>query len=219
MNGDYIKLYRSMLEWEWYSDINTCRLFIHMLLMANWKDAKFKGIVIPRGSFVSSIHILSENTGLSERSVRTSINHLKLTGELTSKPTSKFTVFTIVNYDNYQTTDIHNDKQLTSNRQATDNQPTTIEERKKERKEECNNKNNMRFVPPSVDDVFEYCVERNNGIDAQAFVDHYEANGWMRGKNKIKDWKACVRTWERNNGQKRQETTAKRDRISEVDMW
>ena len=60
-----------------------------------------------------------------------------------------------------------------------------------------------RFVPPSVEDVQAYCLERNNGIDPQRFVDFYEANGWKQGAGKpIKDWKACVRTWEgrENNG-------------------
>jgi len=52
------------------------------------------------------------------------------------------------------------------------------------------------FDPPTVEQVRDYCQERKNDIDAQAFVDHYTANGWMRGKNKIKDWRACVRTWE-----------------------
>lgn len=60
------------------------------------------------------------------------------------------------------------------------------------------NKNplNKRFIAPTVSEVAAYCSERNNGINAQKFIDHYEANGWMRGKNKIKCWKACVRTWE-----------------------
>ena len=53
-----------------------------------------------------------------------------------------------------------------------------------------------RFIPPSVDDVKAYCEERGNKVDASSFIDHYAANGWMRGKSKIKDWKACVRTWE-----------------------
>lgn len=53
-----------------------------------------------------------------------------------------------------------------------------------------------RFVPPTVEDVKKYCDERKNGISPEQFVNHYDANGWMRGKNKIKDWKACVRTWE-----------------------
>lgn len=55
---------------------------------------------------------------------------------------------------------------------------------------------NVRFIPPSVEEVAAYCRERGNGIDPQEFVDHYTANGWVRGKTKIKDWKACVRTWE-----------------------
>ena len=61
------------------------------------------------------------------------------------------------------------------------------------------NNNKGRFTPPSVEQVSEYCNERNNGIDPQSFVDHYETNGWMRGKTKIKSWQACVRTWEKNN--------------------
>ena len=55
-----------------------------------------------------------------------------------------------------------------------------------------------RFVPPDVNQVQEYCDSRNNGIDAQTFVDFYTSKGWMVGKNKMKDWKAAVRTWERN---------------------
>lgn len=52
---------------------------------------------------------------------------------------------------------------------------------------------------PTVDEVRDYCLERSNGIDPQYFLDYYTSNGWMRGKTKIKDWKACVRTWEKNN--------------------
>lgn len=54
-----------------------------------------------------------------------------------------------------------------------------------------------RFVPPSVEDVREYCQERKNNVDAQRFVDYYTSNGWHVGKNPMKDWKAAVRTWER----------------------
>jgi hypothetical protein len=56
-----------------------------------------------------------------------------------------------------------------------------------------------RFVPPTVEEVSDYCSERNNNIDAQKFVDYYSSNGWKVGKNPMKDWKACVRTWERND--------------------
>jgi len=55
---------------------------------------------------------------------------------------------------------------------------------------------NKRFKPPTIDEVRAYCIDRGNSIDAEAFVDHYQTNGWIRGKTKIKDWQACVRTWE-----------------------
>jgi hypothetical protein len=55
-----------------------------------------------------------------------------------------------------------------------------------------------RFAPPTIDEVKEYCRERKNGVDAERFIDYYTSNGWLVGKNKMKDWKAAVRTWERN---------------------
>jgi hypothetical protein len=57
-----------------------------------------------------------------------------------------------------------------------------------------------RFVPPTLEEVKDYCSERKNNVDAERFFDYYSANGWVQGKNKpIKDWKACVRTWEKND--------------------
>lgn len=58
------------------------------------------------------------------------------------------------------------------------------------------------FVPPTVDDVREYCSERGNNVNPEVFVDFYESKGWMIGKSKMKDWKAAVRTWERSEGRK-----------------
>lgn len=61
-------------------------------------------------------------------------------------------------------------------------------------------KPNKRFTPPTVNEVAQYCYERGNNVDPQRFVDYYTANGWMVGKNKMKDWKAAVRTWEQKDG-------------------
>ena len=61
-----------------------------------------------------------------------------------------------------------------------------------------------RFVPPTVEEVRDYCIERNNFVNPEAFVDFYSSKGWMVGKNKMKDWKAAVRTWEK--GENRQAT-------------
>lgn len=73
----------------------------------------------------------------------------------------------------------------------------------------CGQEIKNRFKKPTIDEVRSHCLERGNGIDPEAFVAHYEANGWMRGKTKIKSWKACIITWERNN-EKSQPSRAKR---------
>lgn len=88
---------------------------------------------------MSSYQNLALETNLSVRNVRTALEHLKTTGEVTISRHPKYSVFTVNNYCQYQSTDKANDSQVTINRQSTDSQPTTIEERKKERKEEYNN--------------------------------------------------------------------------------
>ena len=80
------------------------------------------------------------------------------------------------------------------------------------------NKSPKRFVPPTVDEVRAYCDERNNNVDAESFVDFYESKGWYVGKNKMKDWKSAVRTWERNRGGSSKNNKIA-DRVSVVDSW
>lgn len=79
----------------------------------------------------------------------------------------------------------------------------TKEKGKGEEKEEYSppkspSERGKRFDPPTVEEVQAYCSERNNSVDAQTFVDFYASKGWLVGKNPMKDWKAAVRTWERN---------------------
>ena len=209
---DYIKLSRKILEWEWWDDINTCRLFIYCLLKANWKDGRFKGMVIPKGSFVSSIPKMSDETSLTIREIRTAISHLKSTGEVTCKSYAKYTVFTVKNYCEYQQSDLQNDRQATDKRHSNDMLTTTIEEYKegKNNKKEDTNVSKKKFVPPTVEEVRAYCQERGNKVDPQAFVDHYTSNGWMVGKNKMKSWKAAVGTWERSSWQSREAPAQKK---------
>ena len=73
-----------------------------------------------------------------------------------------------------------------------------IEEEKEKKKEDVSDKpkRSARFIPPTFEEVNAYCIERQNGIDAQAFIDFYESKGWMIGKDRMKSWKAAVRTWE-----------------------
>ena len=75
-----------------------------------------------------------------------------------------------------------------------------------------------RFLAPTVEEVQEYCKERNNSVDPQRFIDYYTANGWMVGKNKMRDWKAAVRTWE-NNSNSNNRTGANHGRDQELNEW
>lgn len=83
------------------------------------------------------------------------------------------------------------------------NHPVTIQE-------EGKRKRSPTFVPPDVDEVREYCRERGNSVDPETFVDFYQQKGWMVGKNRMKDWRAAVRTWEKRDAEARQRRGASR---------
>jgi hypothetical protein len=72
------------------------------------------------------------------------------------------------------------------------------------------------FTAPSVDEVEEYCDERDNGINPQAFVDFYETRGWKVGKEKMKDWKAAIRTWENNKKEREHAQNPSSERYTTV---
>ena len=90
-----------------------------------------------------------------------------------------------------------------------DSSECEAKEKEKEKEKVKVKDNNKIFKPPTVDDVRAYCTERGNNVDPRSFVDFYESKGWMIGKNKMKDWKAAVRTWERSETKTRQGETAK----------
>ena len=85
-----------------------------------------------------------------------------------------------------------------------------------ERNVPVNNTKKKRFVKPTVEEVKQYCIERNNCVNAEQFYDYYESNGWKVGKNAMKDWKACVRTWERNGYDKPTAKSSKQNAINVV---
>jgi hypothetical protein len=142
ING-FIKLYRSVLDWEWFNDISTFRLFIYCLLKANYSDTKWRGIDIEKGSFITSYNRLSLQTGLTLQQVRTSLNKLVITGELTHIAHSKYSVIKVNNYEVYQESNKQKNKQsnnqITSNQQGSNKVVTTDKEEKKETKEEQKN--------------------------------------------------------------------------------
>lgn len=129
-NNGWIKLHRSILDWEWWDEPNTMRIFIYCLLVANHEDTKWRGITIQRGSFITSVANLVEATGLTTQQVRSALNHLKSTNEITIKTTNKNTQITICKYADYQCGDSIEQQtnqqasQQTSNKQITNEQQT-----------------------------------------------------------------------------------------------
>lgn len=123
--GNYIKLNRKILEWGWYTDTNTFKLFLHLLLSANYKDGEFLGIQIKRGQALKSISKLSFETGLTVQNVRTAINHLRATREITCHPTKYGQLITVEKYALYQSNEYVSNTQpnreLTSSQQGANN--------------------------------------------------------------------------------------------------
>lgn len=102
LGAGYIKLWRSLLKWEWYSDVNVSRLFIHLLLTANYEDTTWRGETIHRGQRLTSVAKLAEETGLTTKEVRTALGKLTRTNELTIRTTNKYSVITVEKYDFFQ---------------------------------------------------------------------------------------------------------------------
>ena len=154
--GGYVKLWRSMLDWEWYHDVPVRNLFLHLMITVNRIEKRWQGEVILPGSMVTSIGNLAAGSGLSDQQVRTALGKLKSTGEITDVATNRFRVVSLVNWAEYQVVD--SDQQASNkpiNRpvtgdQQTGNRPaTTTEEGENKRKGE--GKNSMRTpigVPP-----------------------------------------------------------------------
>lgn len=84
-DGNYIKVSRKILKWGWYKNKNTKVVFLHCLLMANWKNGEFEGRTVKRGSFISSIGNIAKELGMTSDEVRTAVKHLESTGELTKQ--------------------------------------------------------------------------------------------------------------------------------------
>lgn len=125
MEEGWIKIYRKIVEWEWYKTPGMVQLWLHLLVTANWEDKKLEGEIVHRGSLVTGRKKLSEETGLSEQQVRTCLHRLEKTQNLTINSTKRGSVITICDYDDYQalSCDEQPSVQPTINQQSTNNQP------------------------------------------------------------------------------------------------
>ena len=115
----WISLYRKFLDWQWYDYPTVKIVFLHCLLSANHKPAKWRDLTIKRGQLITSYEKLAAHNGLSIQQVRTAIEKLQSTNEITYQSTSRYSIITIKNYNLYQDSNIQ--KTETNNKQATTN--------------------------------------------------------------------------------------------------
>lgn len=220
----WVKAHRSLLEhWLWQEKpFSRGQAWIDMLLLANHSGNKAlignDLVYVERGSFITSDLKLSGRWGWSKTKVRDFLKLLEKDGMIIKNSDRKKTTIIVVNYDNFQ--DMKTSKEPQEYHVETTERPQkNTNKNVKNDKNEKKVNNTVRFTPPDIDMVRDYCIERNNSVDPQAFIDFYSAKGWMIGKNKMKDWKAAVRTWERNNKKAGASRASGTDRVSEVDNW
>lgn len=125
MKDGFIVIHRKMIDWEWFTDLNVCHLFLYCLLRANHKDEKWRGHTINRGSFITSLEHIKNDTGLSIQKIRTALNKLNLTNEITYETTSQYSIISIKNYNLYQDYNKQDNKQITNEQQTSNKRVTT----------------------------------------------------------------------------------------------
>lgn len=136
----YVKIHRKLLQWGWYSDCVVKDVFLHLLIVAAFKDGEFLGHHIKAGQAVISSQKIADELGFTRQQVRTALKKLESTKEITQKSTNKFTIVTVENWEDYQlqenflTINQPTSNQQVTNKQPTDNQQVTTSKECKERK-------------------------------------------------------------------------------------
>ena len=178
MSG-WIKLHKTLKDWQWYDDHNATRLLVHLLLSVNYKDKEWKEQTIKAGTYVTSWENLSKEIGLSVKQTRVAMDKLERSKEVARHATNKWQAVSLIKWDKLQCEDVEKGSQ-------TDKQRATTKESK-----EIKN----IFIPPNFNDILEFCMQNDLDLDANKFINFYESKGWLVGKAKMKNWQAAVRNW------------------------
>ncbi len=203
MEQGYIRLYRKIMQKGWYKNSKYVHLWAHLLLKANHQPNEFfwngETIKVKEGQFISGRKQLSDETGLAQSTIEKILKLFEKEHQIEQQKTTKFRLIIILKWRDYQNCGQQKEQQRNNRGTTEEQQRDTNKNDKNEKNEKNEKKREVAFAPPSLSEVSEYCKERNNGIEANNFIDFYSSKGWMVGKNKMKDWRACVRTWEGRN--------------------
>lgn len=125
----FLKLYYSILDWEWYDEPNTFRVFMHLLLIANRKDQPYHGDVIHRGEALASLNHIASSTGLSINNVRTALKNLQATHDITQRKIGKTSVYRLNSYSKWQKSITYPNNDTATSQQYINNNYTTKSQR------------------------------------------------------------------------------------------
>ena len=193
----YLKLYYKFLEWEWYTDSNVMRLFLHCLLKANIKKKKWLGITIERGSFITSYSHLAKELGLSQQQIRTAIQKLETTGEITRQVTrnqqGSNTMITINNYNEYQPDNTTNNTRITLEQHSDNTRVTTTKECKNVKNDiECIN-SEKKFDPFVTNPLIRFFKDEYFRIfNSKPYLTAIERNKLCELSSDIEDFKETI---------------------------
>ncbi len=166
MTKGWIKLHKSLLDWEWYDDKNATRLLVHLLLSVNYTKKRWKGIEIEAGSMVTSWENLAIGVGMSVRQVRTAMDKLVSSGEVSRKATNKYQTISLIKWEKLQNNQevIDSQKgnktspQMTGDRQANDKQMTTTKEKKNNKNSKKERSKSEKIFSDEVLECYERCL-------------------------------------------------------------
>jgi hypothetical protein len=208
-NKGYISLYRQILDnpiWN-IKPYSKGQAWVTILLLTNHKVGYMpikngQLLKIERGECGYSDTALADIFGWSRAKVKRFLMLLEMQKMVQLKNRSNRNIINIINYETYQNGTVNVAVNDTVNEHLTLQQTNTNNNDNNDNNENnniyINKEKNKNFIIPSLEEIKNYCIERKNNINAEHFFDYYSSKGWMIGKNKMKDWKAAVRTWERN---------------------
>lgn len=187
----FIKLDRDIQNWQWYTKENMLLVWIDLLTSASYEDNYFEGRLIKKGQVVVGRKKLAEKLHLSEQSIRTCINRLKSTGEITIESTNKYSVITIVKWEDYQTIPNYINQQNNQyiNHPATSKQPASNQQvtTTKEIKEVLEDKES--FISNINTDDLPFGIDQKNDAEVEHILDEMEKEeNWMKNVNLIESW-------------------------------
>lgn len=206
-NG-YIKLWRRVQDSFIWQDPEALKLWVYLLLEANFKDTEFMFMgskhILKRGQLMRGYRKIAIETHISRAKVGRIISMLKSETLIETRNINICSIISIVKYDDYQAVETVIEPLM---RQERDRSETGV--RQYRTTKECKNVKNVvlvdgaeapqpsKKIPPTQEDINNYCIQQHYTFDPKRFFDYYEANGWRVGKNPMRNWQAALRNWSR----------------------